>query len=129
MTQRILIVEDNLANQLLASSVLERDGFEVVIAASAQDAQREIALHKPDLILMDVQLPELDGLSFTRQLKADPATASITVVAMTAHVMMGDRNAAIEAGCSGYIPKPIDTRTLGDQVRSFLQVETAEAGA
>ncbi len=129
MTRRILLVEDNPANQLLASSVLQRDGFEVVVAESAHDAQREIARHKPDLILMDIQLPETDGLAFTRQLKSDPMTASITVVAMTAHAMVGDREDALAAGCAGYIAKPIDTRMLGEQVRSFLQAETAEAGA
>jgi len=129
MTRRILLVEDNPANQLLASAVLERDGFEVVVVESAHEAQREIAQHKPDLILMDIQLPEMDGLAFTRQLKADPMTASITVVAMTAHAMIGDKEDALEAGCAGYIAKPIDTRTLGEQVRSFLQAETAEAGA
>lgn len=128
MTRRILLVEDNPANQVLAAAVLERDGFEVDVAESARDAQRAIMLHKPDLILMDIQLPEMDGLSFTRQLKADPSTAQITVVAMTAHAMVGDKEEAITAGCAGYISKPIDTRTLGDQVRAFLQAETAEAG-
>ena len=126
---RILLVEDNPANQMLASAVLERDGFEVTIAESADDAQAAILRQKPDLILMDVQLPEMDGLSFTRQLKADPATSSITVIAMTAHAMLGDREDAIAAGCAGYISKPIDTRTLGEQVRGFLQAQTAEAGA
>lgn len=126
---RILLVEDNPANQLLATAVLERDGFEVAVAESADDARAAILRQKPDLILMDVQLPEMDGLSFTRQLKADPATASIKVIAMTAHAMLGDREDAIAAGCAGYIAKPIDTRTLGDQVRGFLQHETAEAGA
>jgi CheY-like chemotaxis protein len=128
MTRRILLVEDNPANQLLAAAVLERDGFEVAVADSAHDAERAIMLHKPDLILMDIQLPEMDGLSFTRQLKADPSTAQITVVAMTAHAMVGDKEEAIAAGCAGYISKPIDTRTLGEQVRAFLQAETAEAG-
>ena len=126
---RILLVEDNPANQLLASSVLERDGFEVTVAESADEAEAAILRHRPDLILMDVQLPELDGLSFTRQLKADPATAAITVIAMTAHAMVGDKEDAIAAGCAGYIAKPIDTRTLGEQVRGFLQAQTAEAGA
>lgn len=125
---RILLVEDNPANQLLASSVLERDGFEVTVAESAQDAETAILRQKPDLILMDIQLPEMDGLSFTRRLKADPSTASIIVVAMTAHAMVGDREDAIAAGCAGYISKPIDTRMLGSQVRSLLQAETAEAG-
>jgi CheY-like chemotaxis protein len=129
MSRRILVVEDNPANQLLASSVLQRDGFEVDVADSAQDALRAVRLRAPDLILMDVQLPEIDGLTLTRQLKADPETASITVVAMTAHAMVGDRELAIAAGCAGYIAKPIDTRTLGEQVRGFLEPETAGAGA
>ena len=125
---RVLVVEDNAANQLLAASVLERDGFEVVVAESAQDALSAILRQKPDVILMDIQLPEVDGLSFTRRLKADPATASIKVVAMTAHAMVGDREQALAAGCAGYIPKPIDTRTLAEQVRAFLMTEKAEAG-
>ena len=127
MTARILLVEDNLANQMLATAVLERDGFEVDVADSASEALRLLAARHPDLILMDIQLPETDGLAFTRQLKADPATSSITVVAMTAHAMLGDKEDALAAGCAGYISKPIDTRTLGDQVRGFLQTETAEA--
>jgi CheY-like chemotaxis protein len=75
---------------------------------------------RPDLILMDVQMPGQDGLSLTRQLKADPATVTIPIVALTAHAMDGDRELALAAGCSGYISKPIDTRTFGDQVRAFL---------
>jgi CheY-like chemotaxis protein len=125
---RILLVEDNPANQMLASAVLERDGFEVVVAESAADVETAILRHMPDLILMDIQLPEMDGLTLTRRLKSDPATASITVVAMTAHAMVGDREDAIAAGCAGYISKPIDTRTLGEEVRGFLQIEAAEAG-
>ena len=126
---RILLVEDNPANQLLASSVLERDGFEVMLAESALDALEAVSRATPDLILMDIQLPEMDGLALTRRLKADPATAGITVVAMTAHAMVGDKEDALAAGCAGYISKPIDTRTLAGQVRGFLQTETAEAGA
>jgi len=77
-------------------------------------------MRAPDLILMDVQLPGQDGLSLTRQLKADPATASIPIVALTAHAMATDREQAIAAGCIGYISKPIETRTLGDLIRGFL---------
>jgi two-component system, cell cycle response regulator DivK len=127
--QRILLVEDNAANQLLASAVLQRDGFEVEVADSAQEALRVVQQRRPDLILMDIQLPEMDGLALTRQLKADPDTESITVVALTAHAMVGDKEEAISAGCAGYIPKPIDTRTLGEQVRGFLQPQAAEAGS
>jgi two-component system, cell cycle response regulator DivK len=116
----ILVVEDNEANQLLASSVLEREGYRVQVAASARDAVELMKADQPDLILMDVQLPGEDGLVLTRRLKADPTTAMIPIVALTAHAMVGDREVALEAGCVGYIAKPINTRTFGEQIRQFL---------
>jgi len=116
----ILLVEDNEANWMLASAVLEREGFQVEVA-TAPEGVREWALRaQPDLILMDVQLPGQDGMSLTRELKSDPRTARIPVVALTAHAMAGDRERAIEAGCEGYVSKPIDTRMFGEQVRRFL---------
>src|SRR5581483_10628829 len=118
---RILIVEDNPANQLLAVAVLERDGFEVRIAESGPDALRAIGESRPDLVLMDIQLPEMDGLSLTRILKADPATATIPVVAMSAQAMA--------SGCAGFIAKPIDTRVFADQLRGFLQQPAAAESA
>jgi len=119
-TQLILVVEDNEANQLLVSAVLQRDGYEVRIAGSAPEAREQMQDSRPDLILMDVQLPGQDGLSFTQQLKADPATRAIPVVALTAHAMTGDRAHALAMGCAGYISKPIDTRTFGASVRRYL---------
>ena len=116
----ILVVEDNEANQLLARAVLELEGYEVRVAGSGPEAFDVLRECTPDLILMDVQLPGQDGLSLTRELKAEPATAAIPVVALTAHAMTGDRQLAIGAGCVGYISKPIDTRTFGSQVRQFL---------
>jgi two-component system, cell cycle response regulator DivK len=116
----VLVVEDNEVNQLLTASVLEREGFEVDLAASSVQALERLKLRTPDLILMDLQLPGMDGLSLTRQLKADPATARITIVALTAHAMTGDREQTLAAGCAGYIAKPIDTRAFGNQVRGFL---------
>lgn len=116
----VLVVEDNEANQLLARAVLELEGFEVEIAGSAPEVQDAIRARTPDLILMDLQLPGEDGLSLTRRLKANADTCSIPVVALTAHAMLGDRELALEAGCAGYIAKPIDTRTLGVQVRQHL---------
>jgi two-component system, cell cycle response regulator DivK len=116
----ILVVEDNEANQLLACSVLEREGFRVVLAATAKEAMEQLSTQKPDLILMDVQLPGEDGLSLTRRLKADPRTSTIPIIALTAHAMVGDKEEALAAGCSGYIPKPINTRTLGEQVRQYI---------
>jgi CheY-like chemotaxis protein len=116
----VLVVEDNEANQLLARSVLEREGYMVEVAGAADEALQKLAQQLPNLILMDVQLPGQDGLSLTRELKADPATADIPVIALTAHAMIGDREQTIAAGCAGYIAKPIDTRTLGKQIREIL---------
>jgi CheY-like chemotaxis protein len=116
----ILVVEDNETNQILVQTVLEMGGWRVVLAGSAGEAHEALRVHSPDLILMDIQLPGQDGLSLTRELKADPATAGIPIVALTAHAMTGDRELALEAGCTGYIPKPIDTRTFSGQVRLFL---------
>ncbi len=123
----ILLVEDNEANQMLARAVLELDGFEVRVAGSADEARAELRAGTPSLILMDVQLPGQDGLSLTRELKADPATASIPVVALTAHAMSGDRALAVHAGCQGYIAKPIDTRTFGNEVRRHIAAASRSA--
>ncbi len=116
----ILIVEDNEANRLLASAVLERDGLRVELAGNSEEALDMLAARKPDLILMDVQLPGVDGLSLTRRLKRDEKTAAIPVVALTALAMLGDRERTLEAGCAGYISKPINTRTFADEVRKYL---------
>ena len=116
----ILLVEDNETNQMLAMTVLQRDGYRVDVAGSSEEAALRLAAARPDLILMDLQLPGQDGLSLTRALKEDPATNSIPIVAMTAHAMLGDADEALAAGCAGYIAKPIDTRVLGDQVRRYL---------
>jgi CheY-like chemotaxis protein len=117
----VLVVEDNEANQILARAVLEREGYEVQVAGSPMEARDHLSERVPDLILMDVQLPGQDGLSFTRDLKSSAATSEIPVVALTAHAMRGDREESIRAGCIGYIAKPIDTRTFGEQVREFLE--------
>jgi two-component system cell cycle response regulator len=116
----ILIVEDNPANQLLVSAVLEREGYRLELAGSAVEARAVLARALPDLILMDIQLPGMDGLTFTTELKADPVSAAIPVVALTALAMAGDRERALAAGCIGYISKPINTRTFADEVRSYL---------
>ena len=118
---RVLVVDDNDAGLMLAVAVLTLDGFAVDTAGTSEEVMERLDEKLPDLILMDVQMPGQDGLSLTRQLKADPATAGIRIVALTAHAMPGDREAAIEAGCSGYISKPIETRTFAAQVRAFLR--------
>ncbi|MEA2629579.1 MAG: two-component system, cell cycle response regulator [Chloroflexota bacterium] len=124
----VLVVDDNEAGLLLARSVLELDGFRVDSASSSEEVLERLKVRAPDLILMDVQLPGQNGLALTRQLKADPATAAIPIVALTANAMTGDREQALAAGCSGYISKPINTRTLRVQLREFLPAEPIEAG-
>jgi CheY-like chemotaxis protein len=124
----VLVVDDNEAGLLLARSVLELDGFRVDSASSSDEVLERLKVRAPDLILMDVQLPGQNGLALTRQLKADPATAAIPIVALTANAMTGDREQALAAGCSGYISKPINTRTLRVQLREFLPAEPIEAG-
>jgi CheY-like chemotaxis protein len=126
-SQLILVVDDNDAGLELVRFVLEIEGFQVETAGSSAEVLRRLKVHTPDLILMDVQLPGQDGLALTRQLKADPATAHIPIVALTAHAMDGDREQALAAGCSGYVTKPINTRTFGDEVRDLLLVEQPEA--
>ncbi len=117
----ILIVEDNEANRLLAGAVLEREGYRVEMAGNAEEALQKLANRSPDLILMDVQMPGMDGLTLTRRLKGDARTADIPVVALTALAMMGDRERTLEAGCSGYISKPINTRTFASEVSKYLR--------
>jgi CheY-like chemotaxis protein len=124
----ILVVDDNDAGVFLVRSVLELEGFLVDSADSSENVLERLKDRLPDLILMDVQLPGQDGLSLTRQLKADAATAGVPIVALTANAMAGDRERAFAAGCIGYISKPIDTRTLGHQIRDYLPAARFESG-
>jgi two-component system cell cycle response regulator DivK len=125
----VLIVEDNPANLMLAGAVLRRAGHRITEARSAEEALERLRVATPDLILMDVQLPGLDGLALTRQLKGAPGTVEVVVVALTAHAMREDRARAIEAGCDGYIAKPINTRTLADELGAIVRTSrTASAG-
>ncbi len=118
---KILIVEDNFANRELVTAVLERAGFVVI---QSEDAERAMSLaigEHPDAILMDVGLPGIDGLAATHMLKRDPRTSSIPVIAVSAHAMKSDETRALEAGCDGYVTKPIDTRSLPLIVRRFVE--------
>lgn len=117
-TQRVLIVDDNALNLELAGFILEAGGFTVETAHDAATALQRIATFQPGAILMDIQMPDVDGLSLTRQLKADPATANIVVLAFTAYAMKGDEAKMLAAGCDGYIAKPIDVATFAEQVRT-----------
>jgi CheY-like chemotaxis protein len=123
-TAVILLVEDNPANQMLIEAVLQDRGYVINLAGSADEALASIQAMRPDLILMDIQLPGEDGLSLTRRLKADSTLTSIPVVALTAHAMVTDRKLSLEAGCVGYISKPIDAHLFADEVASFLHRAT-----
>ncbi len=123
--QSILIVDDNPANMKLVRVLLSGEGFEVRTASDAQAALSELSSSRPDLILMDIQLPGMDGLELTRKLKSDPATRNIKIVGLTAYAMRGDEERIIAAGCDGYIPKPIDTRTLPNSIKGYLKRQAA----
>jgi two-component system cell cycle response regulator DivK len=121
MKPRVLVVDDSAMNVELVSFVLGSDGFVVDEAVDASEAATRIGTSRPDLILMDIQLPGLDGVAFTRVLKADPHTRDIPIVAFTAYAMKGDEARLLEAGCDGYLSKPIDVATFATRVRSFLR--------
>ena len=116
----ILIVDDHLTNIELTRYVLEADGFQVDAVMNARQALAHIRTAPPDLVLMDIQMPGVDGLDLTRRLKADPATRPIVVVAFTAYAMKGDETRLRSAGCDGYLAKPIDVAVFARQVRALL---------
>jgi len=120
----ILIVDDNPQNLKLARVILScEDGFEVKVAADAEEALRILESYQPRIILMDIQLPGMDGLELTRRLKSDPSRRDIVIVALTAYAMKGDEEKALRAGCDGYLTKPID----GEALPSFLRAQLASS--
>lgn len=125
----ILIVDDNPVNMKLVRVLLTGDGYQVRTAADAHEALRVLKECHPKLILMDIQLPGIDGLELTRRLKADPATRDILIIGLTAYAMKGDEDRILAAGCDGYIAKPIDTRNLPITIRSFLAPEATKSAA
>ena len=118
--ERILIVDDNAINLKLVAYLMKANGYTVETALDAESAIESIRANHPDVILMDIQLPGIDGLELTRRLKADPKTRDIVIVAVTAYAMKGDQAKALAAGCDDYITKPIDTRTLPETIAKHL---------
>ena len=119
-SQPILIVDDNIDNLMLTQILLESEGFQVRMAEDAPQALDQLRTCRPKLILMDIQLPGMDGLELTRLLRQDPLLKDIRIVALTAYAMKGDEDAARAAGCNGYITKPINTRTFPESVRAYV---------
>jgi len=118
--ERILVVEDNALNLELVKALLEKLGYEVLVAGTAEKGIESAKATQPHLILMDLNLPGMDGLTATRTLKAAPDTRHIPIVALTAHAMKGDEHRVLNAGCDGYMSKPINTRTFPQLVARFL---------
>ena len=119
----VLVVDDNPTNLKLISVLLRTEGYDVRTAASAEEALLRLREALPDLVLMDVQLPGMDGLTLTRQLRADPRTSRLGIVALTAYAMPEDRQRALDAGCDEYIAKPIDTRAFPQLVRTLVDAK------
>lgn len=118
---RILVIEDYPDTQDLLRLLLERSGYEVLIAGDGLEGLEKARRFLPDLIILDLALPELDGWSAARQLKADPQTAGIPIVAVTAFTLPGDRREALAAGCDGYIGKPFRAATFASEIAAFLK--------
>jgi CheY-like chemotaxis protein len=120
MKHRILVVEDNPLNLELVTDLLEANGYVVLAARTAEQGIHLACRLAPDLILMDLSLPGLDGLAATKALRSDPETRHLPIIALTAHTMKGDEQLALDAGCDGYLAKPIDTRSFASKVAGFI---------
>ncbi len=120
MIARILVVEDQQDNRQIMNDLLSGAGYEVIEAVTGEEALRVADAERPDLILMDIQLPGLDGLEVTRRIKANPALRHIPVIAVTSYALSGDEAEALEAGCDAYLSKPISPRKLLAKIREYL---------
>ncbi|HLY25554.1 MAG TPA: response regulator [Aggregatilineales bacterium] len=120
MTSRILVVEDNPDNRVLITDVLTSLDYEVIVAVDGEEGVSKATSEKPDLILMDLSLPQMDGWTAARNIKAKPELQHIKIIALTAHAMVGDREKALEAGCDDYVSKPIDLRELAGKLAQYL---------
>jgi len=125
--ESILVVDDNVDNRELTQILLECEGFEVRMAEDAAQALRMLGAYRPKLILMDVQLPGMDGLDLTRRLRQDPSFQDVNIVALSAYAMAAEKENARAAGCDGYITKPINTRTFASAIRKYLDAPCAPA--
>ena len=117
----VLVIEDNELNMKLVRSLLKIGNYEILEAEDAETGMELMRKHRPDLVLMDVQLPGMSGLRATRIIKGDPAIKDIPVVALTSYAMQGDEEVATEAGCTGYITKPIDTKEFLDNLKQYIR--------
>jgi two-component system, cell cycle response regulator DivK len=118
--KKILIVEDNDTNLYLVSFILEKSGYRIIVAKNGVTAVEMAIKQRPDLIIMDIQLPDISGLEATKRIRASEADGTIPIVALTSYAMVGDKEKALEAGCTGYIEKPIDPETFVKEIEEYL---------
>jgi CheY-like chemotaxis protein len=121
MGKKILVIEDNDQNRYLFSFILEKNGYQVIAARDGLEGINKAKEEKPELILVDIRLPKLDGYEVTRQLRELPEFKSVPIIALTAYAIKGDREKTLEAGCDGYIPKPIIPEEFIKTVNSYLK--------
>ena len=119
--KRIVVVEDNETNMYLINFILEKNDYEVIKAPSGEEAIELVAKEKPDLVIMDIDLPGIDGLETTRRIRQSEADGNIPIVALTSYAMTGDREKALDAGCTGYIEKPINPEAFMSQIEEYLK--------
>jgi two-component system, cell cycle response regulator DivK len=120
----VLYIEDDLANRILVKRILEAEGYRVLLAEDGPEGLRIARQQHPDLILVDISMPHMDGYSVTAELRSQDGVKDVPIVALTANVMRGDREKSLEAGCSGYIQKPLDVDLLPQQMAAFLRQGT-----
>jgi CheY-like chemotaxis protein len=121
MKRTILLIEDNEQNLYLATFLLKQNGFDVIPARSGPEGIEQAAKVRPDLIILDIQLPQMDGYAVARALRQNPALKDVPIVAVTSYAMAGDRERALEAGCNGYIEKPINPDTFKSEIERYLE--------
>lgn len=120
MTQKVLVIEDNEQNLYLLTFILEKNGFDVISAGNGQDGIDLACQKNPNLILLDIQLPLMNGYEVARRLRLVEKIETIPIIAVTSYAMVGDREKALEAGCTGYIEKPINPETFMDEIKKYL---------
>ncbi|RPI55782.1 MAG: response regulator [Deltaproteobacteria bacterium] len=120
--KRVLVVEDNDANLYLMRFIFEKYGFQVLLAESGAEGVEKAITEKPDLIIMDIQLPDISGYETTKKIRESNADRDIPIVALTSYAMAGDREKAFAAGCNGYIAKPINPETFMKEIRTFITI-------
>jgi two-component system cell cycle response regulator DivK len=118
---KVLVVEDNERNRYLISFLLKGDGFEVIEALTGEDGVEMAIREQPDIVLMDIQLPSIDGYETTRRIRASPGGEKVPIIALTSYAMTGDRERSLAAGCNGYVEKPINPDTIIGEIRTFLR--------